>query len=76
MLSAKKRNILVIPSGGIAPETIRDGKPGLADFVRCVAACAAIRMTAMRQWDRNLTRKGRINEAIAAATKIPPLLDS
>ena len=33
-------------------------------------------MTAMRQWDRNLTRKGRINEARAAATKIPSLLHS
>ena len=41
------------------------------------ARCGAeIRMTAMRQWDPNLTRKGRINEASAAPKKIPPLLDS
>jgi hypothetical protein len=31
-------NISGLVSGGVRPNLIRDGKPGLADFVRCVAA--------------------------------------
>jgi hypothetical protein len=36
MLNEVKHLWLFLP--GIVPEMVRDGKPGLADFVRCVAA--------------------------------------
>jgi hypothetical protein len=44
------KHLWLFPVEGIAPENDQ-------------RFFASLRMTAMRQWDRNLTRKGRINEA-------------
>ena len=68
------KHLWLFPVGGSLQKR-SEIEPGLADLSAALQL-RWLRMTAMRQLDRNLTRKGRINEARAAATKIPSLLDS
>ena len=73
--SREAKHLWLFPLGGSLQK--RSEMESLASRTSSAALqLRSIRMTAMRQQDRNLTIKGRINEASAATTKIPPLLDS